>query len=186
MPAAGTVDIVISRRLALRTGQWLLNWEPDEPTALGGGVDPSQKEKMRRLGEQLYKAGRRRIAPGSRLFRKIPVERPLASAFVEMQPLRSMELVALWPTEVRKMQRRMKAALGAKRGRKRLPILTLRKRALSTFHYSEETNRRRTRRKLREAERRLARDQLFEQWAREIHARGETALTTTVPLQFSP
>lgn len=185
MPLASTVSVLIDSREAADVATWLSRRAPTEPTALGLAADGNaagNEEALKSLCRQLEKAGR-----SARGRRWISIKRAAASAYVSAAAPYWPSFGRGQPRAVRKLYRRLRMKLARRAGRPALGLNGLRRVADNSLTPCyDERERKRARRRLRLAEAQEAGREAFELWFAEVQRRGETILTTSLPLPETP
>ncbi|MCD1591231.1 MAG: hypothetical protein ABJF09_12430 [Qipengyuania citrea] len=184
MPKAGTVSVLIDSPMAASAAQWLKRRKQPEPTLLGRSASNREhsEELLAAFRTQLEKAGRRKNAK-----RSLRVDQETAHEFV----LASVPFWPSWgmnqPKAVRDLRKNLVEKLDRRKriGRPKLDSRSLERRLGASYAY-DERNRRRLKPRLARAKRNELQKETFERWFAEVQRRGETILTTTLPIPETP
>lgn len=184
MPRAGTISVLIDSPLAAAAAHWLKRRVPPEPTLLGRSPEDRKRCEwlLANFRAKLEKAGRRKNSK-----RYLLVDRETAHEFV-------LASTPMWPTwgiyqphAVRQLNKALRDKLDRKKrvGRPKLDLDDMQERIKSSYAY-DERNRRRLKPRLVDVERARRQSEAFDRWFSEVHRRGETILTTTLPFPETP
>ena len=163
---AGQKRVIITQRMAKAAAEWLENYSAPEPSALGCPSSKKRREEnARKLSRILTKAAARKRA--SKCF-TITIERELIQMFVIAGTARFKQRL------VAKAHKCFERAWISKPGRKRLDDKALFKRVGPHVALDERHRKRLKKRALWE--------KAFDQYSKDIFARGQTLLTTDLRL----